>query len=118
MEYSTLQAFMTVLLAICGGVVGIAGAVAVVVKFWKWAHRDTEQNTEDIGEFRAWLASDKRRIESLEARQAETEEMNRLQLEALFSLLGHEIDGNHTAQLEEVRADINKYLIKKVGGGR
>ena len=113
MEYNALQTFITVLLAICGGVVGIAGAVAVVVKFWKWAHKDTDRNTEDITEFKRWLASDKHRIEDLEEKQEEMDKMNKLQLKALFTLLGHEIDGNHTKQLAEVRDEINTYLIEK-----
>lgn len=113
MEYSALQTFITVLLAICGGVVGMAGAVAVVVRFWKWAHKDTDKNTEDIGEFKRWLASDKHRIEDLEEKQEEMDKMNKLQLKALFTLLGHEIDGNHTSQLAEVRDEINTYLIEK-----
>lgn len=113
MEYNALQTFITVLLAICGGVVGIAGAVAVVVKFWKWAHKDTERNSEEITEFKRWLASDKHRIEDLEEKQEEMDKMNKLQLKALFTLLGHEIDGNHTKQLAEVRDEINTYLIEK-----
>lgn len=113
MEYTALQTFITVLLAICGGVVGIAGAVAVVVKFWKWAHKDTERNSEEITEFKRWLASDKHRIEDLEEKQDEMDRMNKLQLKALFTLLGHEIDGNHTKQLAEVRDEINTYLIEK-----
>ena len=35
-----------------------------------------------------------------------------LQLEALVDLLGHEIDGNHTARLAETRDRITKQLIK------
>ena len=113
MEYAQIQAFFFVLLTICGGVITIAGVVAVLVKFWKWAHKDTEKNSEDITEFKAWLASDKRRIEELESRQEESEKMNKLQLKALFTLLGHEIDGNHTTQLAAVRDEINTYLIEK-----
>lgn len=113
MGYEAIQTAMTVLLAFCAGVVGISGAVAVVIKFWKWAHKDTDRHTEEIGEFNKWLASDKRRIENLESRQDESERMNKLQLKALFTLLGHEIDGNHSAQLAEVRDEINTYLIEK-----
>ena len=113
MEYEAIQAFFTVVLAVCGGIVCIAGACAAVVKFWRWAHKDTEKNTEDIDSFRSWLASDKRRIEEIEKRQDEAERMNKLQLKALFTLLGHEIDGNHTDQLQKVRGEINEYLIEK-----
>ncbi len=114
MEYSALQTFITVLLAICGGVVGIAGAVAVVVRFWKWAHKDTEKNTEEIGEFRAWFASDKRRIETLEKQQADADKQNRLMLKAMVSLLDHEIDGkNHIDKLAAARDAIDTYLIEE-----
>ena len=117
MEYVQLQTFMTVLLGICALIVAISGACAVVVKFWRYAHKDTEENTRTIKEFNDWLSSDKRRIEALERKQEHTEEMNKLQLKALFTLLGHEIDGNHTEQLKEVRGEINVYLINKVGDG-
>ena len=113
MEYEALQAFVGVLLAGCAAIVCISGMVAAVVRFWKWAHKDTDKNTEDIGEFRRWLASDKHRIEDLEEKQDQLDRMNKLQLKALFTLLGHEIDGNHTVQLEEVRKEINNYLIEK-----
>ena len=108
-----LETFVTVLLWLCGSVVAVAGAVAVVVKFWKWAHKDTEKNTDNINDIHEWLGSDKRRIENLEKRQDESEQMNRLQLKALFTLLGHEIDGNYTESLKEVRDEINTYLIEK-----
>ena len=113
MEYEAIQGFMTVLLAICGGLITISGTATVVVRFWKWAHRDTDKNTEDITEFRNWFASDKRRIEMLECRQDESDRINKLQLKALFTLLGHEIDGNHRSDLESVRNEINMYLIEK-----
>ncbi len=113
MEYSALQTFMAVLLAICGGVVGIGGAIALLVRAWKWAHKDTDSNTDRLDEHDTYLASDKRRIENLEEKQDEMDRMNKLQLKALFTLLGHEIDGNHTKQLAEVRDEINTYLIEK-----
>lgn len=113
MEYEAIQAFFMVLLGICGGIITIAGMVAVIVKFWKWAHKQSDDNATTLNEVETYLASDKRRIESLEKRQDQTEEMNKLQLKALVTLLGHEIDGNHTSQLIEVRDEIQTYLISK-----
>lgn len=113
MEYEAIQAFFMVLLGICGSIITIAGMVAVIVKFWKWAHKQSDDNATTLTEVETYLASDKRRIESLEKRQDQTEEMNKLQLKALVTLLGHEIDGNHTSQLIEVRDEIQTYLISK-----
>lgn len=113
MEYEAIQAFFMVLLGICGSIITISGMVAVIVKFWKWAHKQSDDNATTLNEVETYLASDKRRIESLEKRQNQTEEMNKLQLKALVTLLGHEIDGNHTSQLIEVRDEIQTYLISK-----
>lgn len=113
MAYADIQTFFAVLLAIAGSITVIGGVISLVVRFWKWAHKDTEHNTEEITEFKRWLASDKHRIEDLEEKQEEMDKMNKLQLKALFTLLGHEIDGNHTKQLAEVRDEINTYLIEK-----
>lgn len=113
MEYEAIQAFFMVLLGICGSIITISGMVAVIVKFWKWAHKQSDDNATTLNEVETYLASDKRRIESLEKRQDQTEEMNKLQLKALVTLLGHEIDGNHTSQLIEVRDEIQTYLISK-----
>lgn len=113
MEYAQLEAFMAVLLGACALIAALSGACAALVKLWRFVHRDTDRNSQDIDEFRRWLSSDKRRIDALEERQAESERMNRLQLKALFTLLGHEIDGNHTEQLAGVRDEINTYLIEK-----
>lgn len=113
MEFSAIQNFFMVTLTICGGIITIAGMVSVVIKFWKWAHRDTDNNTDRLDEHDTYLASDKRRIEDLERQQEEMKVMNKMQLRALFALLGHEIDGNHTTQLKEMRDEINTYLIEK-----
>ena len=113
MEYEAIQNFFMVLVGICGSIITIAGMVAVVIKAWKWAHRDTDSNTDRLDEHDTYLASDKRRIEELERQQEEMKIMNKMQLRALFALLGHEIDGNHTTQLKEMRDEINTYLIEK-----
>ena len=112
--FEAIQTTLAVILAFCGGVVGVAGMVAVVVRFWKWAHKDTDKNTEDISEFRAWLGSDKRRIETLEKQQSDADRQNRLMLRAMVSLLDHEIDGqNHIDKLMAARDAIDKYLIEE-----
>ena len=116
MELSALQAFMTVLLAGCAAIIALGGAIAAIMKFWKWAHRDTEKNTSKLDDVMNWLSSDKRRIEKLEKTQVETAEQNRLMLKAIVALMSHELDGNHTKQLTEARNDIENYLYGKIGG--
>lgn len=108
-----LETFVTVLLWLCGAVVAIAGAVTVVVKFWKWAHKKSDENAVTLVEIETYLASDKRRIEKLETNQDESDAQNKLILKAVVALMSHELDGNHTQQLGEVRDEIQDYLISK-----
>lgn len=108
-----LQIFATVLLGICGGVVAISGAVAAVTKFWRFAHKKSDENSATLNDVMTWLASDKRRIEDLEESQAEADRQNKLILKAVVSLMSHELDGNHTSQLTKTRDEIQAYLIEK-----
>jgi len=108
-----LQSFVEGWLWICAAVVASGGAIAAIVKFWQWAHRTSDSNAEHIDEMNKWLSSDKKRIEAIERRQDITDVQQRLQLKALMTLLSHEIDGNYTKQLGEVRDEINAYLIDK-----
>lgn len=109
-----IEGFIAVWMWICAFVASTAGLVAVVAKFWQWAHKTSDDNASKLEDVDTYLKSDKRRIEALEKSQEEMEKQQRLQLKALFTLLGHEVDGNHTAQLIEVRDEINEYLLNKV----
>lgn len=113
MEFSDLQTAMMVVLSLCGMMIAIGGACAVWVKFWRFLHKQSDENKVTLDQVMTWLGSDKKRIEALEAQQDAMREMNRLQLRALVSLLGHEIDGNHISKLADVRDRINAYLIDK-----
>lgn len=112
MEFSDIQSFMFVLLSACAAIVAVAGASAAVVKFWRYAHRQSDENSNTLEEHEAYLASDKKRIERLEQKQDKADEQNRLILKALVRLMSHELDGNHTQELEEVRNEIQDFLIE------
>ena len=113
MEIYQLNDFFAVLLAICACIVAISGAIAAVIKFWKWAHKTSEENAQSLGDVMKWLESDKKRIESLERNQTEAVEQNKLLLKAVVCLMSHELDGNHTKQLTETRDKIQDYLIER-----
>lgn len=118
MEYMQLQDFTIVLLGICALIAAISGASAAVVKFWRYAHKDSEANTEQ-------LADHERRISSLEncckdvqgklqsdwRYQQEQTEVNRMVLKSLKSLLQHAVDGNDTDKLEQREQEIDRFLF-------
>ena len=116
MEFTQLQTAWMVVLGGCSSVIVLAGAAAAIVKLWRWAHRQSDDNTVSIEAIQKYLASDKRRIEALENRQAVAEEESKLVLLGIMQLMTHEIDGNHIDQLESTRDEIQRFLISKVGG--
>ena len=62
-----------------------------------------EKHLEAVDRF---LASDKKRLESLE-------EGNRATQRALIALLDHGIDGNNIEQMEDAKKELNNYLISR-----
>lgn len=62
-----------------------------------------EKHLEEVDRF---LASDKKRLESLE-------EGNRATQRALIALLDHGIDGNNIKQMEDAKTELNNYLISR-----
>ena len=112
-EFAQLQAFVLVLRGICALIAAIAGAAAAVTKYWRFAHKQSDENANDIEEVKRWFAADKVRIENLEKHQQDTDDMNKMQLKALFTLLQHVIDGNNIDDVKAMRNEINEYLIEK-----
>ena len=110
---SQIEGFIAVWLWICAFVAATAGLIAVVTKFWQWAHKQTEENQSTLDDVMKWLASDKHRIEDLETSQAEMDKQNKLLLKAIVSLMSHELDGNNTRQIAQTRDEIQDYLISK-----
>ena len=114
MEFSDVQTFFAVLVGFCVAITAIAGACAVISKFWQWAHKQSNVNASTLEEHESFLASDKQRIERLEKKQDSADEQNKLMMKALVMLMSHELDGNHTKQLGEVRDEIQEYLINHI----
>lgn len=110
-----LEAAWTAFMGICAAVIAVGGAAAVLVKLYQWQRKPSKDNADTLHEFETYLASDKRRIETLERQQLEASHQNKMMLRALMSLLDHEIDGkNHTAMLRESRDEIHGYLYDKI----
>ena len=110
-HFAQLETFWIVLLGLCAAIAGISGACAAIVKFWRYAHRETDANTDEIADIKKWLASDKRRLEELEDWQREADEKNKLMLKGIMQIMTHELDNNHFDQLEATRDEIQNFLI-------
>ena len=100
-------------LAFCGAISTVGGAVEKVAKVVKAAKapndeqdRRLEAVEKDIEDIKGFLDNDKKSIESLR-------EGNRVTQQALLALLAHGIDGNNQKQMIEAKKELESYLINR-----
>lgn len=110
----------TMIVAICGAIVTVAGAVTVIVKAIKQVKAPEilqndritacENNIADIYkkfmDYDMFLKRDKKRLDKLE-------DGNEVVSEALLALLSHAINGNDVDGLTNAKNKLNNYLIRK-----
>lgn len=89
-------------LAFCGGVAVIAGAVKIV---WN-AFSPQRELKKRVDKHDTILDKDNNRLKSIEDGQ-------KVQCQALMCIMQHMIDGNDINNLKKVRNEINTYLINK-----
>ena len=97
----------------CTAIITIGGAGAIIIGIIKWAKKPDDTRDETLKKHTELLDSDNKRLKNIEERQAKTEEQNRILMSSILALMSHAIDGNHTADLEAARNDLQEYLIKR-----
>lgn len=120
----TLSQAWAVILSICGGIVTISAAVSIGFKIRDHFKKPNIEQNEEIAklkkktadledaqramrvEFMQFFKNDKNRLDAIE-------EGNRYMQRAMLALLSHNLDGNHTAQMEKARDDLHDYLIER-----
>lgn len=100
------EVLLKALLALAAAIVTIGGALSVVEHVAEKAMAKRDQIADRVDAHEERLANDHRRLTELEG-------SNRLIMRGVMQIMSHEIDGNHTAQLKEVRDDMEQYLINK-----
>lgn len=111
-QFTFSQAW-AVILAICGGITCIAGAVAVIIKVITAAKKpNATQNLrlasieERLDKYDTFFANDKEHIEALERGTRVTQT-------AILALLSHGIDGNDVTGLRQAKQELEQYLIHR-----
>ena len=111
--WQTIALVIGGVLAFCGAISTIGGAVEKVAKVVKAAKAPNDEQDRRIGavekeivDIKGFLAKDKKRIDSLE-------EGNRVTQRALLALLAHGIDGNNQKQMMEAKKELESHLINR-----
>ena len=105
--------FWAILLAICGGIVTIFGAIEKLIIAGRAINSpNTEQNRRIVAlearcdKYDQYFSHDKQRINDLEQALS-------VLMQAQFALLSHAINGNDVGKLKKVQDDMHDYLSKR-----
>lgn len=102
----TLTQLWQIFLAMCGSLITIAGAGAVIIGLINKAKKPDTERDEALKRHAELLDNDNRRLKELE-------ESNNIIMQSMLAIMSHAIDGNHTEDLKQARDDLQKYLIKR-----
>lgn len=107
----SITEFWTILLGICGGIITISGAVAVVVAAVNKFKAPEKEQTKRIQALEDRLISVEADIAMLKSGTKEIEASQRITQEALWALLGHAIDGNNVEDLKKAQSKLHDHIF-------
>lgn len=121
----TLEEVWHLILAICGGIVAISGAVAVIVQIIKKLRHPNRQQNEDIADLKNRMKKVEDRLEEGNAKFKEEERQTReleedlkttirMIIEGLQALTAHALDGTSTDELRKAKQNLDSYLLKQL----
>lgn len=102
----TIPQLLQLFITFCGAVVTIAAAAAVFYKIYQASKKPDTERDEAIKRHAELLNNDNRRLRELE-------DSNKIILKSLLAIMSHELDGNHTDELEKRQAEIKEFLIDR-----
>lgn len=136
-----LSIFFQVVLYIAGSLVALSGAIAVIVKFWKWIRKPNEETSAALDEYKIEDGEDFQRLqESIAVNQKAIENINekmekeheavftilerdkermdqydanfRVLYRGMLALLDQQLNPNgNMAQMQKARDELNSHII-------
>lgn len=95
-----------IVLWLCGAVISISTATAIIIKIIHKAKQPDTERDEALKKHQQLLENDNKRLKELE-------DSNKIIMQSMLALMSHAIDGNHTEDLKIARDDLQKYLIRR-----
>lgn len=95
------------------GIVLLGSAGGVVVTLYRYARKPNDSQNARLDKHDQLLDNDNQRLKALEAWRAEKNDSERLIMKALYAMMQHSIDGNHTQKIKDSMDELEEYLFKK-----
>lgn len=97
----------------CAGIITIGGAGTIIVGLYRYARKPNDSQNARLDKHDQLLDNDNQRLKALEAWRAEKNDSERLIMKALYAMMQHSIDGNHTQKIKDSMDELEEYLFKK-----
>lgn len=98
---------------IAAGIVLLGSAGGVVVTLYRYARKPNDSQNARLDKHDQLLDNDNQRLKALEAWRAEKNDSERLIMKALYAMMQHSIDGNHTQKIKDSMDELEEYLFKR-----
>ena len=116
----TPSQLVTMILAVCGGIVSVSAAVTVIARVIAKAKQPEKIQNDRISKCEQRLDDNDKKFEKYDgffknddARLKAIEESNKIILNALLALMKHAINGNDIDNLKQSQKELEAYLVKK-----
>lgn len=104
MTFDSIKNFFVVLLALCGAISVIGGAINLIMN-WKKESKITKHDKT--------LLDHETRIKKLENDSEGQESFSKVLCNSVLALVSHEINGNSHDKLEKAQEELQEFLINK-----
>lgn len=104
---------MELILWVCGSIVSVSAAVAVIIKVIQKAKAPEKTQNERIEKLEKKVERFEQLFDNDNKRLQKLEEGNRVTQQAILALLSHALNGNDVDSLQKAKAKLEDYLIGK-----
>lgn len=104
---------MEMILWVCGAIVSVSAAVAIIVKVVQKAKAPEKTQNERIDKLEKKVERFEQLFDNDNKRLQKLEEGNRVTQQAILALLSHALNGNDVDSLQKAKAKLEDYLIGK-----
>ena len=109
----TAQDILTMMLSVCGALVSISAAIAVVVKFNNFLKKPNKDQDARIDKLEGRLKTVDKQLEGVKKHLNSLDESINMLLRAEFAQLGHNLNGDNVEQMQRAFDDIQEFLFKR-----
>ena len=108
-----MEALWEVIQVIAAGIITLGGAGGIVIGLYRWAKKPNDSQNARLDKHDELLDNDNRRLKSLEEWRAEKDDGDKIMLKAMYALMQHAVDGNHTKELEREAQNVKDYIFNR-----